>query len=98
MGTVSTGTWREPPPQSSNNCSLHSPWVIIAAVSCIKTLDGQIAQSVERSPEKAGVGGSIPSLATIPSFRQNAGHVSMATPGKGPAEYARRDLQPETDR
>ena len=26
---------------------------------------GQVAQSVERSPEKAGVGGSIPSLATI---------------------------------
>ena len=28
---------------------------------------GQVAQSVERSPEKAGVGGSIPSLATINS-------------------------------
>jgi hypothetical protein len=27
--------------------------------------NGQVAQSVERSPEKAGVGGSIPSLATI---------------------------------
>jgi hypothetical protein len=27
--------------------------------------DGQVAQMVERSPEKAGVGGSIPSLATI---------------------------------
>jgi hypothetical protein len=27
--------------------------------------NGQIAQLVERSPEKAGVGGSIPSLATI---------------------------------
>ena len=26
---------------------------------------GQVAQSVERSPEKAGVGGSIPSLATM---------------------------------
>jgi hypothetical protein len=26
--------------------------------------NGQIAQLVERSPEKAGVGGSIPSLAT----------------------------------
>ena len=25
---------------------------------------GQVAQSVERGPEKAGVGGSIPSLAT----------------------------------
>ncbi len=28
---------------------------------------GQVAQLVERSPEKAGVGGSIPSLATINS-------------------------------
>src|SRR5438874_13519036 len=27
--------------------------------------DGQVAQLVERGPEKAGVGGSIPSLATI---------------------------------
>ena len=26
--------------------------------------DAQVAQSVERSPEKAGVGGSIPSLGT----------------------------------
>ena len=26
--------------------------------------NGQVAQLVERSPEKAGVGGSIPSLAT----------------------------------
>ena len=26
---------------------------------------GQVAQLVERGPEKAGVGGSIPSLATI---------------------------------
>jgi hypothetical protein len=29
------------------------------------TQSGQIAQLVERSPEKAGVGGSSPSLATI---------------------------------
>src|SRR6266700_2737763 len=28
---------------------------------------GQVAQLVERGPEKAGVGGSIPSLATIKS-------------------------------
>ena len=27
--------------------------------------NGQVAQLVERGPEKAGVGGSIPSLATI---------------------------------
>src|ERR1700743_1104014 len=32
---------------------------------CNPTRIGQVAQSVERSPEKAGVGGSIPSLATI---------------------------------
>ena len=30
-----------------------------------KPRDAQVAQSVERSPEKAGVGGSIPSLGTI---------------------------------
>jgi hypothetical protein len=30
-------------------------------------VSGQVAQLVERSPEKAGVGGSIPSLATIPN-------------------------------
>src|SRR5215831_13809130 len=29
---------------------------------------GQVAQVVERSPEKAGVGGSTPSLATIKSI------------------------------
>ena len=31
----------------------------------LKAQRGQVAQSVERSPEKAGVGGSIPSLATM---------------------------------
>ena len=35
-----------------------------------KHSSGQIAQLVERSPEKAGVGGSIPSLATINSFHE----------------------------
>ncbi len=30
---------------------------------------GQVAQMVERSPEKAGVGGSIPSLATTSTTR-----------------------------
>jgi hypothetical protein len=33
-----------------------------------QTTDGQVAQLVERGPEKAGVGGSIPSLATILSL------------------------------
>ena len=32
-------------------------------LTCIRS--GQVAQVVERSPEKAGVGGSTPSLATI---------------------------------
>ncbi len=31
----------------------------------MRFVSGQVAQLVERSPEKAGVGGSIPSLATI---------------------------------
>ena len=34
--------------------------------------DGQVAQLVERGPEKAGVGGSIPSLATIKSAKSKA--------------------------
>ena len=33
---------------------------------------GQVAQLVERSPEKAGVGGSIPSLATIKATLKSA--------------------------
>ena len=42
------------------------PW---ARLRCGElTRSGQIAQLVERSPEKAGVGGSIPSLATILSI------------------------------
>jgi hypothetical protein len=31
----------------------------------VRIRSGQVAQVVERSPEKAGVGGSTPSLATI---------------------------------
>ena len=31
----------------------------------LRKRSGQVAQVVERSPEKAGVGGSTPSLATI---------------------------------
>src|SRR6266568_1866607 len=34
---------------------------------------GQVAQLVERGPEKAGVGGSIPSLATIKSRQKLKG-------------------------
>src|SRR5271157_4242881 len=33
-------------------------------IATLVFLHGQVAQLVERSPEKAGVGGSIPSLAT----------------------------------
>ena len=36
----------------------------MTAFDNIEVLLGQVAQLVERSPEKAGVGGSIPSLAT----------------------------------
>jgi hypothetical protein len=35
------------------------------AIATLELPKGQVAQLVERSPEKAGVGGSIPSLATI---------------------------------
>jgi hypothetical protein len=42
----------------------------------VRTRSGQVAQVVERSPEKAGVGGSTPSLATISFNRlQAAGNV-----------------------
>lgn len=37
----------------------------IGTQRAVATNPGQVAQLVERSPEKAGVGGSIPSLATI---------------------------------
>ena len=39
-------------------------------------LPGQVAQLVERSPEKAGVGGSIPSLATTPSHTNYKSYTS----------------------
>jgi hypothetical protein len=41
--------------------------------------NGQIAQLVERSPEKAGVGGSSPSLATI-FFNNLQAHISAPVP------------------
>jgi hypothetical protein len=37
---------------------------VIKCEGLIEFSPGQVAQLVERSPEKAGVGGSIPSLAT----------------------------------
>jgi hypothetical protein len=38
-------------------------------VSAGNSRNGAVAQSVERSPEKAGVGGSIPPCPTCPSRR-----------------------------
>ena len=46
-------------PAHSQRGPQHAPAVVRAAES------GQVAQVVERSPEKAGVGGSTPSLATM---------------------------------
>src|ERR1700723_3143821 len=79
MGTACTQTWRRRPRTSSNFCNRLKPinplepiiGVIvrpadILTVSRIEASNnGQVAQLVERSPEKAGVGGSIPSLATF---------------------------------
>jgi hypothetical protein len=58
MATACTPTWSARPARSSLNCNRRDPSARINFVS------GQVAQLVERSPEKAGVGGSIPSLAT----------------------------------
>ena len=41
----------------------------MTGAATLKVSFGQVAQLVERSPEKAGVGGSSPSLATTPSIR-----------------------------
>src|SRR5580698_7234774 len=56
--TACTRTWSAKPAPSSLNCNRRDLSARINFVS------GQVAQLVERSPEKAGVGGSIPSLAT----------------------------------
>ena len=42
---------------------------------------GQVAQSVERSPEKAGVGGSIPSLATMFQYLEKSRFGPTRWPG-----------------
>ncbi|MDT4954796.1 MAG: hypothetical protein QOJ02_2934 [Acidobacteriota bacterium] len=47
--------------------TLHSPPTYTALFPLELESPGQVAQLVERGPEKAGVGGSIPSLATINS-------------------------------
>ena len=43
----------------------------------VSNRSGQVAQVVERSPEKAGVGGSTPSLATITHL-----HIFALTPAQ----------------
>jgi hypothetical protein len=45
--------------------SFDSPFDKFLYYAVFSNLYGQVAQLVERGPEKAGVGGSIPSLATI---------------------------------
>src|ERR1700722_14901522 len=59
---VCTQTWSAKPARSWPNCNKPERSVKIDFVC------GQVAQLVERSPEKAGVGGSIPSLATTKSI------------------------------
>ena len=52
-------------------------------------LPGQVAQLVERSPEKAGVGGSIPSLATrdsVLSDRQTRRFIPILSKSKRSTE------------
>jgi hypothetical protein len=43
-------------------------FTILRGLPTRKALSAQVAQAVERSPEKAGVGGSTPSLGTIGSL------------------------------
>src|SRR5580658_3102234 len=57
------------PPSESASTTSKSGTASVAASRfverAVRTGSGQVAQVVERSPEKAGVGGSTPSLATI---------------------------------
>ena len=46
----------------------------------VRIRSGQVAQVVERSPEKAGVGGSTPSLATIIPKNLAQSPVACASP------------------
>ena len=50
---------------------------------------GQVAQVVERSPEKAGVGGSTPSLATI--IPKQLMESRLALPVRSQSAIGRRD-------
>ena len=56
-------------------------------------VSGQVAQLVERSPEKAGVGGSIPSLAT--TFSNTYNHFRLYAINGGsppPTDLGKRSL------
>ena len=59
MASVKERRWPEP-----KNSGL-PPASVTMSEFALRSL-GQVAQLVERSPEKAGVGGSSPSLATTP--------------------------------
>src|SRR5215469_16367472 len=69
MATVCTRTWRRRRGRRWRHCRERRRADRLERTSLFPWLwlprGGQVAQSVERSPEKAGVGGSIPSLATI---------------------------------
>ena len=56
--------------QTASTSSLKR-WLVRISNDGCESQNGQVAQLVERSPEKAGVGGSIPSLATI-NFTRDA--------------------------
>ena len=56
---------------------------------------GQVAQVVERSPEKAGVGGSTPSLATI--ILKNLAESRLTLPVRSQSAIFWRDSVPGCD-
>ena len=47
------------------DCGIDLGWLTVFGVDFTMRNFGQVAQSVERGPEKAGVGGSIPSLGIL---------------------------------
>ena len=53
----------------------------VSGRKAVSSQHGQVAQVVERSPEKAGVGGSTPSLAT--TFR-SSGNLATRNPQSHP--------------
>jgi hypothetical protein len=57
---------------------------------------GQVAQLVERSPEKAGVGGSIPSLAT--TILKDLGDFTAKTPTHNSTHSSLHQLRCDADR